>query len=121
MPANLADVTHLRRIYEVLSKRLEETGRSGWVQEEVAVLTDPATYRSDPAEAWARIKTRSTAPRFLAALKELARFRETVAQRRNVPRARTMCPVSANTLAWTCSASMAIQRRELGIHPTRYP
>ncbi len=42
----LADVTHLRRIYEVLAKQLEETGRSGWVEEEVAVLTDPATYRS---------------------------------------------------------------------------
>ena len=27
----LADVTHLRRIYEVLSKRLEETGRAAWV------------------------------------------------------------------------------------------
>jgi ribonuclease D len=86
----LADVTHLRRIYEVLSRRLEETGRASWVQEELAVLTDPATYRADPADAWARIKTRSTAPRFLAALRELARFRETTAQRRNVPRARIL-------------------------------
>ena len=86
----LADVTHLRRIYEVLSQQLEETGRSGWVEEEVAVLTDPATYRADPAEAWTRIKTRSTAPRFLAALKELARLRETMAQGRNVPRARIL-------------------------------
>lgn len=86
----LADVTHLRRIYEVLSKQLAETGRSAWVQEEVAVLTDPATYRSDPEEAWTRIKTRSTAPRFLAALKELARFREATAQGKNVPRARIL-------------------------------
>jgi ribonuclease D len=86
----LADVTHLRTIYEVLSKRLEETGRGPWVQEELAVLTDPATYRADPAEAWARIKTRSNAPRFLAALRELARFRETTAQRKNVPRARIL-------------------------------
>ena len=86
----LADVTHLRRIYEVLAQQLEETGRSGWVEEEVAVLTDPATYRADPAEAWTRIKTRSTAPRFLAALKELARLRETMAQGRNVPRARIL-------------------------------
>jgi ribonuclease D len=86
----LADVTHLRSIYEVLSRQLEETGRSGWVEEEVAVLTDPATYRADPAEAWTRIKTRSTAPRFLAALRELARFRETMAQSRNVPRARIL-------------------------------
>ena len=86
----LADVTHLRRIYEVLSKRLEETGRAAWVEEELAVLTDPATYRSDPEEAWTRIKTRSTAPRFVAALRELARFREALAQSRNVPRGRIL-------------------------------
>jgi len=84
----LADVTHLRTIYEVLSKRLAETGREAWVEEELAVLTDPATYRTDPEEAWTRIKTRSTAPRFLAALRELARLRETLAQARNVPRGR---------------------------------
>lgn len=86
----LADVTHLRRIYEVLSRRLEETGRAAWVEEELAVLTDPETYRADPETAWTRIKTRSTAPRFLAALRELARYRETAAQTRNVPRGRIL-------------------------------
>ncbi len=86
----LADVTHLRRIYDVLSERLEATGRAGWVEEELAVLTDPETYRTDPDAAWARIKTRSSAPRFLAALKELARFREEAARSRNVPRSRIL-------------------------------
>jgi ribonuclease D len=86
----LADVTHLRRIYEALSKRLEETGRASWVAEELGVLTDPATYRLAPEEAWTRIKTRSSSPRFVAALRELARMRETLAQTRNVPRARIL-------------------------------
>jgi ribonuclease D len=86
----LADVTHLRRIYEALSKQLVESGRASWVEEELAVLTDPATYRTDPAEAWTRVKTRSHAPKFLAALRELARMRETMAQARNVPRARIL-------------------------------
>jgi ribonuclease D len=84
----LADVTHLRQVYEVLAKRLAETGRAAWVEEELAVLTDPETYRSDPAEAWTRIKTLSTSDKFLAAMKELARFREIAAQSRNVPRNR---------------------------------
>ncbi|MBP7240840.1 ribonuclease D [Amaricoccus sp.] len=86
----LADVTHLRRIYETLSKRLGETGRSAWVEEEISVLVDPETYRVDPETAWTRLKTRSTAPKFLAALRELARFREQAAQSRNVPRARIL-------------------------------
>lgn len=86
----LADVTHLRKIYEVLSKRLAETGRAAWVEEELAVLLDPETYRSDPETAWTRLKTRSTAPRFLAALRELARFREEAAQNKNVPRSRIL-------------------------------
>lgn len=86
----LADVTHLRRIYEVLAQRLHDTGREGWLEEELAVLTDPATYRTDPEDAWTRIKTRSSAPRFVAALRELARLRETMAQARNVPRGRIL-------------------------------
>ncbi|TPE53575.1 ribonuclease D [Amaricoccus solimangrovi] len=86
----LADVTHLRRVYEVLSQRLRETGRESWVSEELAVLTDPATYAADPALAWTRLKTRSSQPRFLAALSELARFREETAQGKNVPRSRIM-------------------------------
>ena len=86
----LADVTHLRRIYEVLSQRLRDTGRESWVAEELGVLTDPATYASDPEQAWTRLKTRSSQPRFLAALRELARFREEAAQSKNVPRSRIL-------------------------------
>ncbi len=86
----LADVTHLRAIYERLSAQLSKTGREKWVDEELAVLTDPETYRSDPEAAWLRLKFRSTAPKFLAAARELARFREELAQRRNVPRNRIL-------------------------------
>ncbi|MEM8569582.1 MAG: ribonuclease D [Pseudomonadota bacterium] len=84
----LADVTHLRQIYEVLSARLTKSGRSAWVDEELAILLDPETYRTDPADAWMRVKTRSSSTKFLCALKELARFREIVARERNVPRNR---------------------------------
>ena len=84
----LADVTHLRGIYEYLADRLEKSGRTRWVAEEMAVLNDPGTYRVDPAEAWRRIKTRTSSPKFLAIVRELARFRETYAQSRDVPRTR---------------------------------
>jgi ribonuclease D len=84
----LADVTHLRPIYEYLAKALKKSGREDWVEEELAVLTDPATYVTHPEEAWLRIKTRTNSGRFLAIVKELARFRETYARDRNIPRSR---------------------------------
>ncbi len=84
----LGDVTHLRDIYEVLSAELDRTGRGAWVEEELAVLNDPATYRVTPEDAWLRVKTRTNSGRFLAIVKELARFREGYAQSRNIPRNR---------------------------------
>lgn len=84
----LADVTHLRTIYEFLAARLDKTGRRAWVEEEMAVLTDPATYRVNPEAAWERLKMRTSSPRFLAIAKELASFREAFAQDRNIPRSR---------------------------------
>ncbi len=86
----LADVTHLRVIYESLAAQLEKNGRAPWVAEELALLTDPATYTVTPEDAWTRIKTRSTSGRFLAVVRELARFREAHAQRDNVPRSRVL-------------------------------
>ena len=84
----LADVTYLRDIYEYLSDRLDKSGRKKWVAEEMAVLKDPATYQSDPEDAWQRVKTRTQSGRFLAIVRELARFRETYAQTRDIPRSR---------------------------------
>lgn len=84
----LADVTHLRDIYEYLSDRLAKSGRTKWVAEEMAVLEDPATYQVNPDEAWKRVKTRTQSGKFLAIVRELARFREAYAQERNVPRSR---------------------------------
>ena len=86
----LADVTHLRQIYEALRDRLAKTGRISWVAEEMAVLTDPATYAADPDDAWQRLKARSHSPRFLAVVRSLARWREINAQDRDVPRSRVL-------------------------------
>jgi len=84
----LADVTHLRQIYEYLAAKLEKTGRSHWVSEELATLTTPETYIVRPEDAWERVKTRSSSPRLLAIVRALAEFRESYAQTRNIPRSR---------------------------------
>lgn len=86
----LADVTHLRKIYEHLSAEIDKSGRAGWLNEELATLTDPETYRVNPGEAWKRIKTRNNSGRFLAIVRELARFRESHAQARDIPRSRVL-------------------------------
>jgi ribonuclease D len=84
----LGDVIHLRVIYERLKRQLEQTGRTEWVAQELADLTNPATYSPSPEEAWKRIKVRSREPRFLGVLRALAAWREGEAQRRDVPRNR---------------------------------
>ncbi|OWU70629.1 ribonuclease D [Phaeobacter sp. 22II1-1F12B] len=84
----LADVTHLRQIYEYLSAELDKTNRKRWVEEEIQILTNPGTYEVEPREAWKRLKTRTNSPKFLAVVRELAAFREQYAQENNVPRNR---------------------------------
>jgi len=84
----LADVTHLRDVYEFLSAQIRKSNRTSWVDEELAILTAPTTYLIQPANAWHRVKTRTHSARFLAIVRELARFRESYAQARNVPRSR---------------------------------
>ncbi len=84
----LADVTHLRVIYEALAKQLERTGRAAWVVEEIKSLQDPALYKLDPLVAWKRLKPRTTNKRFLAILAAIAEWREREAQTRDLPRNR---------------------------------
>lgn len=86
----LSDVTHLRTVYEKLRQKAEKTERMDWIAEEMALLTDPATYEFNPDNAWKRLKTRSEKPRFLAVLKEVAAWREREAQNRDVPRNRVL-------------------------------
>ena len=102
----LADVTHLRVIYEHLRAVLEKTGRWPWVEEELATLTDPETYIIVPEDAWLRIKTRTNSGRFLAIIRELAKFRESFAQTRNVPRSRVMKDDALLELASTKPATL---------------
>jgi len=87
----LDDVVHLRPVYEKLAKRMKDTGRAHWLDEEMAVLTAPATYHIDPEQAWQRVKgRRGKGTRFLAILVELAAWREREAQRRDLPRNRIL-------------------------------
>jgi ribonuclease D len=85
-----ADVTWLRGVYEKLQARLERDGRMDWVTEEMAVLSDPATYRADPETIWERLRPRSTNRRYLGQVRAIAAWREREAQRVNIPRQRLL-------------------------------
>lgn len=86
----LADVTHLRDLYPIMTERLERKDRGAWLAEEMGILTRPETYRLDPEDSWKRLKLRKTHAKWLAGLKAAACWRETEAQTRDMPRQRVM-------------------------------
>src|SRR6202162_4911914 len=122
----LADVVHLRTVYERLQELLAKNGRALWFAEEMADLVDPAIYRSEPAEAWRRFRLRGRADqRFLGVLRALAAWRETAAEQRDLPRGRIMrdeavleiaahAPKTIETLARTRSLGKGIAEGKLG-------
>ena len=74
----------------MVALELRRTDRGAWLDEEMAVLTSPETYRADPAQAWRRLSGRMRKPREVAVLIEVAAWREAEAQARNVPRGRVL-------------------------------
>ena len=86
----LSDVTYLREAYPILQHRLQTEQREHWVRDEMAVLDNPALYYIDPEQAWRRLKLKNIKPKELGPLVKLAEWRETAAQKRDVPRNRIM-------------------------------
>ncbi len=111
----LGDVIHLRIIYERLSKKITEDDRFHWVEDELAILKDPATYEVNPYAVWQKIRVRSAKPRMLAVLRELAAWREITAQKRNVPRTRIMRDEVMLELAASSPQSQADLSRMRGL------
>jgi ribonuclease D len=110
-----ADVTHLRDVYVQLRRRLEQENRLSWVAEEMAVLTNPATYRVDPETAWERLRPRTTNRRLLFCLKEVAAWREKEAQRANIPRQRMIKDEALLEIAATAPTTVDALTRVRGV------
>jgi ribonuclease D len=103
----IADVTHLRKIYEFLAEKIARQNREKWVTEELKILTSPETYIVRPEEAWRRVRTRTSSARFMGLVKALAEFREGFAQSRNVPRNRVFKDDALVELASTKPQTMS--------------
>jgi ribonuclease D len=81
----MEDVVHLRPLRDALVKRLESLDRLPWVEEEMATWLAEVN-RSLTQERWRRVSGNSGLDRrALAVLRELWRWREKVAERRDKP------------------------------------
>lgn len=83
------DVIFLLPVYQQLKDRLKAQGRLTWLEQEQRRLTDPASYRNEPASAFWRVKgSNRLKPRQLAVLRALAAWREVRAEAADKPRRR---------------------------------
>jgi ribonuclease D len=81
------DVRYLLPLAEVLENKLAKMGRSSWVREEMKSYEREDAYGVDEEEAWRRVTGRGTlSPRQSAVLREVAKWREQAASRRDIPR-----------------------------------
>jgi len=86
----LDDVIFLARLYPLMRAKLNDESRDHWLDEEYAKSNDPATYSVDPQSAWQKLKVRNMRPAALLRLQHLAEWRETEAQKRDLPRNRVI-------------------------------
>ncbi len=83
----LDDVRYLGELCLELRSRLAAARRLDWARAECALLTEPRLYEQDPQQAYLRMgQGHRLLPTQQHILKQLAIWRESVAQRRNLPR-----------------------------------
>jgi ribonuclease D len=81
----------------------------------MAVLDNPATYRTEPGDAWERLKPRTGNRRYLGMLRAAAAWREREAQRVNIPRQRLVRDETLLEIAATAPADAGELARARGI------
>lgn len=86
----LSDVTYLRDAYPMLAGKLSAGGRARWVEEEMRALADPGLYRTEPVDAWKRLKIKGVRPGDIGPIIKLAEWREREAQEKDLPRGRVL-------------------------------
>ncbi len=83
----LNDVIYLGQLYQKLIERLSTLGRADWLDEDMKLLSAPATYQNPPDTQWKRIRGRQKlSAKQLAVLQALGAWRENRAMEENKPR-----------------------------------
>ncbi len=83
----LDDVIYLGQAYQKIHRQLNSLGRLSWLDNDFCRLSDKKTYIPEPMNMWKKIKGRKHLGGIkLAALQQLAAWREHQAMQRNLPR-----------------------------------
>lgn len=81
------DVVYLAQIYPKMKKKLTALNRMDWLIDDFCELTQPKLYINPPEQAWHRIRgAKKLSSKALMALKHLAKWREDIACREDLPR-----------------------------------
>lgn len=81
------DVIYLCQIYQVMTKKLAELGRTDWLIHDFTALENPELYLVSPEKAWLKIKGKNKLTgKQLSVVQALAEWREKTAQAENRPK-----------------------------------
>ncbi len=112
----LDDVRYLPALHDRMIERLRREGRLSWIEPELASLSSPASYDSDPDGEYRRVKGWATLDRRrMAVLRALIAWREREARRRDVPRRRVLADESALAIARSRAVDEDALRRVRGL------
>jgi len=102
------DVRHLLELHTDLAAALAAQGRAAWHAEDCAALEDPALYRTEPADAWRRLRGLGRLrPREQAVARALAGWREQRAIDSDKPRGWILADEALYALATQAPSSRA--------------
>ncbi len=81
------DVIYLCKIYKMICQRLEESGRSDWLNKDFDRLNNIELYQLPPAKAWLKVKGKNRLTgKQLSIVQALTEWRERTAQAENRPK-----------------------------------
>jgi ribonuclease D len=112
------DVHHLLELHTDLASALAAQGRGAWHAEDCVSLEDPALYRTEPADAWRRLKGLGRLrPEEQAVARALAAWRERRASDSDKPRGWILSDESLYALATSIPDSVATLERLPSLPP----
>ena len=111
------DVTHIIQLAQAIKGRLSESGRLEWVREECRPLEDASDER-DPEEVWRRLpRVNQLNGQARAVAREVAAWRERVAQRENKPPSTIVADQAMVAIARGMPRSVDKLRDVRGLYP----